>query len=296
MIGQEIIAAAERIARRAAPSVGELATPLEGLCIFRATRPTGIEGALYKSVACLLLQGVKETRFAERKLAFAPGDFALFSHDLPVTSRIAKASPHTPYLSLALSIDFPLVRSLADEIKAHEPDGAAAESLATARASEALVDAFHRYLNAAETPCERDVLAPMIKREIHFRLLTHPQGAMLRRMMRRDAHESRIARAIARIRGGYSTALSVSELADEAGMSLSSFHSHFKALTSFTPLQYQKELRLLEARRLLTEEDRSVAAAAFNVGYESPTQFSREYARKYGEPPSESARQARAPA
>ena len=294
MIDQDLIDRAERMTRGCKPAEGELKTPTPGLTIYRATRRTGIQSTLYKSVVCLLLQGVKETRFDQRKLTFEPGGVAVFSHDLPIASRIAEASAQTPYLSLAIAIDFPMVRSLADEAPPPNAKDGNAQSLAAAQATPDLIDAFRRYLAATADPTERDVLGPMIKREIHFRLLTHPLGAMLRRMMLRDAHENRVARAITRIQEDYNQTLSVIDLANEAGMSQSSFHSHFKAVTSFSPLQYQKELRLLEARRLLTEEGCSVASAAFGVGYESPTQFSREYARKYGEPPSESARQAKA--
>ena len=128
-------------------------------------------------------------------------------------------------------------------------------------------------------------LAPLVLREIHFRLLRAQHGGMLRQLLLHESPASRISKAIALIRSGYKAPIAVADLAAAAGMSQSTFHEHFKSLTSTTPLQYQKELRLLEARRLLMSGGKSVASAAYDVGYESPTQFSREYARKFGIPP-----------
>jgi AraC-like DNA-binding protein len=141
-------------------------------------------------------------------------------------------------------------------------------------------------LALADSPSDVKVLAPLVSKEIHYRLLVAPFGGMLRRLIRHDSNESAIARAIGYIRDDIRSAIVIPELARRVGMSASSFHKHFKTITKTTPLQYQKELRLLEARRLLRMGGASVTATAFDVGYESPTQFSREYARKFGVPPS----------
>lgn len=161
-----------------------------------------------------------------------------------------------------------------------------ARAAETHRADPGLLDALRRYLALADCPADSKVLGPLTSKEIHFRLLMAPFGAMLRRLLRRDSNASAIARAIGHIRGNISAPVAIPELARQVGMSPSAFHKHFKTITSTTPLQYQKELRLLEARRLLRTAGASVTAAAFDVGYESPSQFSREYARKFGIPPS----------
>jgi AraC-like DNA-binding protein len=149
-----------------------------------------------------------------------------------------------------------------------------------------LVDALRRYLSLANSPADARVLGPLIAKEIHYRLLVAPFGGMLRSLILRDSNASAIARAIGHIRGDIRSPIAVPDLARKVGMSPSSFHKHFKTITATTPLQYQKELRLLEARRLLVTGDISVTVAAYEVGYESASQFSREYARKFGVPPS----------
>lgn len=161
-----------------------------------------------------------------------------------------------------------------------------ARALEVHRADSQLLDAMGRYLALAESELDARVLGPLLVKEIHYRLLVAPFGQMLRRLLRRDSHASSIARAIATLRRDFRSPMVVEELARAVGMSVSSFHKHFKEVTASSPLQYQKGLRLLEARRLLIAGTASVTTAAFEVGYESPTQFSREYARKFGRPPS----------
>jgi AraC-like DNA-binding protein len=156
----------------------------------------------------------------------------------------------------------------------------------THRADPTLLDALRRYLELVDSPADAKVLGPLVSREIHYRLLVAPFGGMLRRLIRRDSNASAIARAIGHLRGDLCSPVVIPDLARRVGMSTSSFHKHFKAVTATTPLQYQKELRLLEARRLLTTGGASVTAVAYEVGYESSSQFSREYARKFGVPPS----------
>jgi AraC-like DNA-binding protein len=204
---------------------------------------------------------------------------------VPVISRITAARPGEPYLAMIMTIDIGLVRSLYEEVGEAASDGAPARSFASHRADPRLLDAFARYLTVAGDPVEARVMAPLVRREIHFRLLMAPHGGMLRNLLRVDSHASNIARAIARIRRDFRSAIAVPELARDTGMSPSSFHKHFRDITSTTPLQYQKELRLLEARRLLAAGEQSVSTVAYEVGYESPNQFSREYARKFGVSP-----------
>jgi AraC-like DNA-binding protein len=161
----------------------------------------------------------------------------------------------------------------------------AARALLVHRADASLLDAVGRYLTLEESKMDGRVLAPMLLKEVHYRLLVSPIGPMLRSLLRHDSHASAIARSIALLRRDFRTPMVVEELARAVGMSVSSFHEHFKRVTSSSPLQYQKGLRLLEARRLLLAGTATATTAAFEVGYESSTQFSREYARKFGRPP-----------
>jgi AraC-like DNA-binding protein len=204
------------------------------------------------------------------------------SHDLPVRSRIVKA----PYLSLVFDLDVGTIRKLYDELAETALDSERSRAAETHRADPDLLDALRRYLALADTPAKARVLGPLISKEIHYRVLTAPFGGMLRSLIRHDSNASAIARAIGQIRSDLRSPIAVPHLARQVGMSASSFHKNFKLITATTPLQYQKELRLLEARRLLKTGGASVTAAAFEVGYESSSQFSREYARKFGVPPS----------
>jgi len=186
---------------------------------------------------------------------------------------------------MILTLDVPMLRGLYESIGAEVSNDSSGRSLEVYDADDQLIDSLGRYLGLARNPIEAKVLAPSILREIHFRLLMAPHGGMLRRLLRYDSNASRISRAISRIRRDYRNPLSIPDLASSCGMSESSFYKQFREITSTTPLQYQKQLRLLEARRLLSQGEYSVAAAAFEVGYESPNQFSREYARVFGSAP-----------
>ena len=264
----------------------DFVTPLPGMMLFRQVRPTELNPTLYEPVVCLILQGAKEAILGDTTLQLGPGQSLLVSHDVPVAARITKAQVDEPYLAVVLLIDVALVRSLYEQVSEAVADNTTARSAAVHESDPRLTDCLSRYLALAGDPIEAKVMAPLILREIHFRLLMAPHGGMLRELLRHDSHASSIARAIARIRRDFRTALSVPQVAREIGMSDSAFYKHFRAITSSTPLQYQKELRLLEARRLLSAGDQSVSTVAYEVGYESPNQFSREYARKFGVPPS----------
>ena len=198
---------------------------------------------------------------------------------------VTEASTERPYVALVLDLDLSIVRSLCDEVGETEIEQEGARSLAVGGQDDDLLQAMERLFALVERPLEAQVLAPLIRREIHFRLLLARHGGMLRQLVRRRSHASRVAQAIAHLRENASRSLSVGELARVAGMSPSSFHQHFKEVTDTTPLQYLKELRLLEARQRLLDGTHSVSEAAYDVGYESPTQFSREYSRRFGNSP-----------
>ncbi|SEU40626.1 transcriptional regulator, AraC family [Myxococcus fulvus] len=258
-----------------------MVTPRRGLHVLRQQAPTEFEATLYEPMLCLILQGKKEMTFGERTYRLGAGACALVSHDLPILSRIREA----PYLVVLLNIDVDVLRGLHEDVGdlAVRDEGHALE---VHRAEAHLLDAVGRYLALSESEMDARVLASMRLKELHYRLLTSPLGPMLRSLLRYDSHASAISRAIALLRRDFRSPVVVEELARAVGMSVSSFHAHFKNVTSSSPLQYQKSLRLLEARRRLVTGAATVTTAAFDVGYESPSQFSREYARKFGNPPS----------
>jgi AraC-like DNA-binding protein len=268
----------------------QLVTPRRGLYLLRQHVPTEFEATIYDPILCLILQGRKEMTFGEHTFRLGAGQCALVSHDLPIVSRVREA----PYLVLLLNVEVDVLRSLYEDVGELAP-ATEARALEVHRADSRLLDALSRYLALTDSEMDARVLGPMLLKEIHYRLLSAPFGHMLRSLIRHDSYASSIARAIALLRRDFRSPMVVEELARSVGMSVSSFHKHFKAVTSSSPLQYQKSLRLLEARRMLVACGASVTTAAFEVGYESPTQFSREYARKFGRPPSKEMANSRRP-
>jgi AraC-like DNA-binding protein len=262
---------------------------IPGLSIYCRVAPsdaTDVEAYIYEPVLCLVLQGSKSAAVRDREVVLEPFDALLVSHDLPVVSRIIKASEREPYLAIILSLDLQLVRNLHAEVPELPILDPESNSLATARAEEMWVAPLERYLELLDNPLDARVLGPSILHEIHYRLMFSRIGGMLRKFLVSESHESRIAIAIEKLRQEYRSTIRIGELAKTAGMSISSFHEHFKAVTGSTPLQYQKDLRLIEAKGLLTATKQSVAQAAFAVGYESPSHFSRDYSRTFGVSPS----------
>jgi AraC-like DNA-binding protein len=270
---------------RSAPELGRwtptFVSPAAGLRLLAHPVPTQFEATLYEPVACVVLRGRKQTTFGEHVFDVSAGDALLVSHDLPVVSRIVEA----PYLALLFDVSLDTLRGLYDELGPSALDKMAGMALEVHAAPGPLLDALGRYMAVAESSTDARVLGPMLAREIHYRLLTAPSGGMLRRLIRYDSTASAVANAIAQIRRGFREPIVIADLARDVGMSVSAFHRQFKAVTAASPLQYQKDLRLLEARRMLRTGAASVSDAAYAVGYESPNQFSREYARKFGRPP-----------
>lgn len=258
---------------------------LPGLTLYRATAPADIDAIIYDPIVCLIVQGEKMTTIGDETVLLQEGGCVVVGHDLPVLAQIIKASPTTPYLSLVIRLDVDLLRSLDDLLDQFEVEDERPRSLEISEVTEPIVNVLERYVDLARDPLEAKVLLPLIQKELHFRLLQSASGAMLRQLVNRDSHASSIGRAIGRLRETFRETLDVSELAKSVGMSPSSFHKHFKSMTRTTPLQYQKDLRLTEARRLLRTGESTVSSAAFAVGYESSSQFSREYSRKFGAPP-----------
>lgn len=264
----------------------ESAAPvLPNLYVFRREEVSAFEATVYNPVICLILRGSKETCIGAQSVTLARGDALLVSHDLPVSSKITQASPEAPYLALILSLDLSIIRGLYELVGEAVTEETDAQSLSTRVTQSVWAEPLRRYLGLMDNPLEAKVLGPLILKEIHFQLLMSPIGGMLRNLLSVDSHASRVAKAIVRIRSNFREPLVVAELAHIAGMSPSSFHEHFKSITGTSPLQYQKDLRLIEARNLLLTGGRSVSSVGFEVGYESPTHFSRDYTRKFGHSP-----------
>jgi AraC-like DNA-binding protein len=244
---------------------------------------------IYEPVFCLILQGSKVTSSGDQTVELGPAAALVVSHDLPVVSRITKASPHEPYLAVILSLNLQLLHSLYDEVADAPIHKTNVRSLSVGSADAAWLAPLVRYLELTENSLDAKVLGPSTMREIHYRLLLSPIGGMLRNLLIIDSHASRISKVIRLLRSEYRKPLRVPNLAKTAGMSESSFHEHFKAVTGTTPLQYQKDLRLIEAQALLAAMTHTISETAYAVGYESPNHFSRDYSKKFGLPPSRKA-------
>ncbi len=259
---------------------------LPGLQVLRSTRTTPIDAVVYHPVVCLILQGEKVVSSGTHSVTLSAGQALLVSHDLPVVSKITRASARQPYLALVLSLDMALVRSVGESIGDRLSSASASQVLSRHQIESNWCEPLMRYLEFRHDPLELELLGPAVMRELVFRLLVSPIGGMLRNRLHAGSHANRIAQAIAHLKREFRVRLTVADLAAVSNMSASSFHEHFKAATGTTPLQFQKDLRLIEARTQLAGGEGSVSQVAFDVGYESATQFSREYARKYGAPPS----------
>ncbi|TKW75723.1 MAG: AraC family transcriptional regulator [Staphylococcus hominis] len=270
--------------QRHIPSTGMVRTPLARLSLFRADEPTVPLPAVYDASLCLIAQGSKRVALGGRSLTYDPAHYLLVSVDLPLTGHVTTATRDAPYLCCKIDID---QAALADLILAEGSRAPKADlpALAVYRSDEDLVDAAVRLLRLLDRPQDIPALAPLIEREILYRLLTGPHGPALRYMAVAGTHLNQVSRAIAVIRDGFQRQLRIDDIAAAAGMSASSLHEHFKAVTRMTPLEYQKQLRLQEARRLMLSDGASAGSAGFAVGYDSPSQFSREYARLFGAPP-----------
>jgi AraC-like DNA-binding protein len=271
---------------RTATHDGAHDTPIPGLAMTRASAPSDAVLMIQEPCLCLIAQGKKRVALGTEELLYAPDRFLMVSVGVPITGRVVEATPERPYLGIRLEFDPTLLASLVVEVDGGEPsEMGGALGISVGQLEPALRDAMVRLLRLLDTPRHIPMLAPLIQREILVLLLLGPEGGRLRDIARHNGHAYRIARAIDLLRRDYARPIRVEEIAREVGMSVSGLHHHFKAVTAMSPLQFQKRLRLQEARRLMLGEGMDAAGAAFQVGYESPSQFSREYRRLFGAPP-----------
>jgi AraC-like DNA-binding protein len=261
-------------------------TAVPGLSLFRREEPTEPVSGIYEPSICLVAQGAKRVLLGDDTYVYDARHYLITSVHLPTIVQIIEASPDKPYLGLRLKFDLREVSQLMVDSNLPQPRPQQSNrGMATGEVTLQLINAFIRLIGLLADEKDIPILAPVIQREIIYRLLVGDQGERLRQIATAGSQSQQIAKAIGWLKSNYALAISMDDLAAQANMSTSTFHHHFRSLTALSPLQYQKQLRLQEARRLMLAERMDAANAAFQVGYESPSQFSREYNRMFGAPP-----------
>lgn len=261
------------------PVDGVTATPVQGLYLFQRTTPSELERTVVNPLVCVVLQGRKRVSLSSGVSSYAAGDMLIVTGNVPTASRINQASVASPYLALALNLDPTVITDLV--MNTPEPS----TSQAAHDTSADLCDALRRLVVLLDRPESLAVLKNGLIREIHHWLLLGRQRDVIRNLGLPNSHVRRISRAVAILRADHTQPVQIERLAAAAGMSRAAFHQHFRAITSLSPLQFQKQLRLIEARRLILSKGKLLSQVAFEVGYESTSQFSREYTRMFGRPP-----------
>ncbi|MEV6842471.1 AraC family transcriptional regulator [Actinoplanes sp. NPDC051411] len=275
------------IARHARP---DLSTPIEGVLLSRVDRPSKPAVSMTGTVVALVAQGAKRLALGDRVYDYGAGQYVVASIDMPIIGQFTEASPSEPALGFGLVLKPAAVAELllqdSDQARGSVP---AAPAIAVSDAGDELIDAVVRLLRLLDSPRDRDVLAPLVIREILWRVITGDQGGTVRQLGLADSGLTQIARAVRWIRENYGRPFRVQDLADASGMSVSAFHRNFQAVTTMSPIRFQKQIRLQEARLLLAAGPADVARVGHRVGYDSPSQFSREYRRQFGSPPGQDA-------
>jgi AraC-like DNA-binding protein len=286
-----LLNAVRRYVEAYADPTGLAQTPIPGLTTIRSTAPSGLVHAISRPLVCLVLQGNKQVAMGIETFAFKAGDSLLITADVPTVSQITRASVASPYLSLVLDLEPAVIADLTMQMR--EVPAADGAPVRVEPTDAEVADAALRLMRLLARPASVPVLHAQLVREMHYWLLAGRHGAAIRRLGWPEGHAQRVARAVAVLRAEFMRSLPVDRLAAAAGMSASSFHHHFRAVTSLSPKQFQKQLRLIEARRLMMSEGISASSAAFAVGYESVSQFTREYSRMFGLPPIKDAKAVR---
>ena len=261
-------------------------TAISGLTLYRRDEPSQPTSIMYEPRICVVAQGAKRVLLGDDTYVYDAHHFLITSVDLPTFVQIIEASREKPCLGLILKLDQREIAQLMVDSNLPPPHPQqSSRGMATSEVTLPLLTAFQRLIDLLDEPKDIPILARIIQREIFYRLLVGDQGARLRQMASAGSQSQQIARAIDWLKGNFTRPLRIDDLATQVNMSTSTFHHHFRALTAMSPLQYQKRLRLDEARRLMLTENQDATTAAFQVGYESPSQFSREYGRLFGAPP-----------
>jgi len=289
----------KELARKIASFVGsaeKLITDIPGLLLTRRTAPTAPASATYEPSLAVVAQGRKRANLGGTTFIFGESRYLLTSLDLPVICNVIEASEDVPYLCFVLKLEMSVVRELLSREEIHAPEAAPDNpAMATGETTAELLDACCRLVDLLNRPQDIPFLSGLIQREIIYRILRGPEGARLRAIATLGDQSHRTAKAIAWVRANYAKPLRVEDLAKIAGMGVSTLHHHFRALTAMSPLQYQKQLRLQAARERMLMDGLDAASAAFEVGYESASQFNREYSRFFGQPPMRDVRTLRSP-
>jgi AraC-like DNA-binding protein len=261
-------------------------TAIPGLTLYRRDEPSQPTSVMYEPRICVIAQGAKRVLLGDDAYVYDARHFLITSVDLPTVVQIIKASREKPCLGLILKLDQREISQLMVDSNLPSPrPQQSSRGMATGDVTLPLLTSFQRLIDLLSEPKDIPILAPIIQREIFYRLLVGDQGVRLRQMASAGSQSQQIARAIDWLKGNFTRPLRIDDLAAQVNMSTSTFHHHFREVTAMSPLQYQKWLRLNEARRLMLAENRDATTAAFQVGYESPSQFSREYSRLFGAPP-----------
>ena len=265
---------------------GAMPEVFPGVFLARSSKPTMPVHSVFKPAFCVIAQGSKQVMLNEQVFRYDPGHYLISTLDLPIVSHVVEASEEKPYLSFRLDLDASVVASVMMEsgLKIKKGDEQI-KAMDVSPIDAGLLDAVVKLARLLDTPDEIKFLAPLIIREIIYRLLRGEQGARLSHLITAEGDARRISRAVRRLRENIDQPLRIENIARELGMSVSGFHHHFKSVTAMSPLQFQKQLRLQEARRLMLGEDLDVASASFRVGYDDPSYFSREYKKLFGAPP-----------
>lgn len=270
---------------RIAPKAGMYNSLTPGLAFSRRHEPTETQRCFYRPMVIIILQGKKQIIVGMEELIFQEGDCIVASVDIPMSGRILEASSTKPFLALILELDVRLIVQLLSEMPVQHPSEPAERAIEIMPAGEDLPDAFTRLLNLEDTPERRQIMAPLLIKEIHYLLLLSPLGRLLRAVNTVGTNSNHIAQAIGWLKEHYNEPLKIAELSRQCHMASSSFYRNFSQITGLSPLQYQKMLRLCTAQQLMLSEQLSVERVAYRVGYESSSQFNREYKRMFGQSP-----------
>jgi AraC-like DNA-binding protein len=281
-----LIEAVKRYTDEQAGKGSPFITAIDGMAILRADHEKPASHLIMKPALCVVVQGTKWTTFGDRRYDYPAGRALVVSVEMPAFSRVVEASPAEPFLAIVIQFDLAVMRDVMERLEAPpELEDNLGRGVFVTDFDGPLADCVLRMVRLLDTPQAIPILAPMIMREICYWLLTGPHGGEVAKVVLANSHAQRVVTAIHTLRDQFAETIRIEDLAAVAQMSPSAFHRQFKALTSMTPLQYQKQLRLLEARHLMVTGDANAEVAAYQVGYESASQFSREYARMFGAPP-----------